>query len=97
MDSLGIASFGGIIVICMFACYGIKCTPLDNKWIPFCSGGVGLILGLVAFYLSIPDFPASDPLTAAAVGILSGLSAVGLHQAYKQQKKTESDSDTSSN
>ena len=49
---------------------------------------LGGLLGLVSFYLlPIPDYPAGDPITAAAVGIVSGLAATGLHQAAKQLGK----------
>ena len=42
----------------------------------------------MSFYLlPIPDYPAGDPITAAAVGIVSGLAATGLHQAAKQLGK----------
>ena len=34
----------------------------------------------------IPDFPAYDPITAAAVGVVSGFAATGVHQVYKQIK-----------
>jgi len=34
--------------------------------------------------VQLPDFPAGDPLTAAAVGITSGLAATGVDQAWKQ-------------
>ena len=37
----------------------------------------------------MPDFPAGDQLTAIAVGIVSGLSATGVNQIYKQLFKTE--------
>ena len=43
--------------------------------------------GLVALYVGMPDFPATDPITAAAVGVASGLAATGLDQAVKQLKK----------
>lgn len=42
------------------------------------------LVGLVALYTGLPDFPAADPLTAAAVGIVSGLAATGVNQVYKQ-------------
>lgn len=43
----------------------------------------------------IPEFPASDPITAVAVGIVSGLAATGAHQAVKQLSgKTDSDNET---
>lgn len=80
----GIASVAAITVIVYLVGQLIKATPLDNKWIPIICGGAGLILGIVAYFIGIPDFPASDVLTAAAVGIVSGLAATGVNQAYQQ-------------
>lgn len=59
---------------------------LDNKWIPIICGVVGLILGVVGRTV-IEGFPATDPITAAAVGVVSGLAATGAHQIYKQLAK----------
>ena len=58
---------------------------LDNKWIPVIVGVCGGILGVVGM-LVMTDFPAADPLTAAAVGIVSGLAATGVDQISKQMK-----------
>ncbi|WP_366776160.1 phage holin family protein [uncultured Gemmiger sp.] len=41
----------------------------------------------MAWLISVPDFPATDPLTAVAVGIVSGLAATGINQAVKQLKQ----------
>lgn len=85
----GIATFAGIAVICYLLGAGVKATNLDNKWIPIICGAFGLVLGLVCFYIGIPDFPAADPINAAAVGVVSGLTATGINQVYKQLKKTD--------
>lgn len=61
-----------------------KRTSLDDKFIPVVCGVVGLILGIVAFFIKMPDFPAQDIISAAAVGIMSGLAATGVHQIGKQ-------------
>ena len=45
------------------------------------------VLGLVGLYLGLPDFPAADPVTALAVGIVSGLAATGANQVFKQLGK----------
>ena len=37
----------------------------------------------------MPDFPATDYITALAVGIVSGLAATGINQVYKQLSKGE--------
>ena len=80
----GIASVAAITVICYLIGQVVKATGLDNKYIPAICGVVGAILGPVALYLGLPDFPATDPLTAVAVGIVSGLAATGINQAAKQ-------------
>ena len=53
--------------------------------IPVIVGVCGGILGVVGM-LVMTDFPAADPLTAAAVGIVSGLAATGVDQISKQMK-----------
>ena len=45
---------------------------------------LGGLLGVAAMYINVPDFPATDPLTALAVGIVSGLAATGADQVIKQ-------------
>lgn len=83
MESLGIATVGVITIIAYLVGLGIKNTSLDNKYIPTICGIVGGILGVVGMY-TMPDFPATDVLTAIAVGIVSGLAATGIDQAVKQ-------------
>ena len=72
-----------ITVICFLVGLAIQNCPLDNKWIPTICGALGGILGVVGLYV-MPEFPAQDVLNAIAVGIVSGLSATGAHQVYKQ-------------
>lgn len=80
----GIASVAAITVICYLAGQVVKATGIDNKWIPVICGVLGAILGPVALFIGVPDFPATDPLTAVAVGIVSGLAATGINQVGKQ-------------
>ena len=81
----GIASFAAIIVIAYIIGMAVKLIPgLPNEAIPVICGLAGGVLGAVAFYIGIPDFPATDILTAIAVGVTSGLSATGFDQAVKQ-------------
>lgn len=80
----GIANVVAITVIVYIIGLGIKATSLDNKWIPVICGVAGVLLGLLALYIGVPDFPAADPLTAAAVGGASGLAATGMDQVVKQ-------------
>ena len=82
----GIAGVAAITVVCYLAGQIVKATKLDNKWLPCIVGVVGAALGLVGLWI-MPDFPAQEPLTALAVGIVSGLASTGAHQAAKQLKE----------
>lgn len=83
----GIATVVTITIIVYIIALGVKATKLDNKWIPLICGVLGIGLGIAALYMGVPDFPAADPLTAAAVGGASGLAATGADQIFKQLKK----------
>ena len=81
----GIAGVAAITVICYLVGLVVKASPWNNdKYIPIACGLVGGVLGAVGLWLGLPDFPAGDPLTAVAVGIVSGLAATGVDQAVKQ-------------
>lgn len=80
----GIATVVAITALVYIICLCVKASVLDNKWIPVVAGVSGVILGILALYIGVPDFPAADPMTAAAVGGVSGLAATGLHQVKKQ-------------
>ena len=82
----GIASVAAITVICYLVGIIVRASPLNSALIPSIVGLCGAILGIVALYVGLPDFPATDPLTAIAVGIVSGLAATGINQAVKQLK-----------
>lgn len=59
---------------------------IPDEWIPVIMAIVGGILGALGMG-TIPDFPASDYITAVAVGAVSGLAATGVNQMYKQMNK----------
>lgn len=80
----GIVGVAAITVICYLVAQVVKATPLDNKWLPVLCGLMGGVLGLAALYIGLQAFPATDPLTAIAVGIVSGLAATGANQISKQ-------------
>ena len=82
----GIIGVAAISVICYLVGMGIKVSKIDDKFIPVICGVFGAILGVVGFVIKMPDFPAQDPITAVAVGIVSGLAATGANQIYKQMK-----------
>lgn len=80
----GIATVLAITVLTYVVGAIVKATKLDNKWIPIICGIFGGAVGIAAFYLGMPDFPANDVITAAAVGVASGLAATGANQVGKQ-------------
>lgn len=82
----GIASVAGITVICYLAAMAVKATEVDNKWLPVICGVIGAVLGVVGMFY-MPGFPATDIITAVAIGIVSGLAATGADQVHKQLKK----------
>ena len=83
MENIGIASVAAITVIAYLIGELVKATLIDNKWIPIVCGFVGGALGIVGM-LIMPGFPATDYITAVAVGIVSGLAATGADQLVKQ-------------
>lgn len=83
ISSLGITGVAAITVICLLIGQGVKVSPLNSAYIPIICGVSGGILGVAAMFI-MPDFPATDYITAAAVGIVSGLAATGANQVLKQ-------------
>lgn len=90
MENFGIAAVAAITVVAYIVGLVVKATNLNNKWIPIICGLTGAILGVVSLYWApIPDFPAADPISAAAVGIVSGLAATGANQVVRQLTKED--------
>lgn len=85
ISSLGIAGVAVITVICYLIGQAVKATAIENKWIPIIVGASGGVLGVVGMMV-MTDFPATDYLTAIAVGIVSGLASTGVDQIGKQMK-----------
>lgn len=83
INAMGITGVAAITVICLLVGDIVKSSPINSKWIPTICGVCGLALGIAAMYL-MPDFPATDYITAAAIGIVSGLAATGANQAMRQ-------------
>lgn len=95
-------SIPAIVVITYLVCEAYKWVitdkngnPISNKamaFIPVLSGITGLTLGILC-YIFIPQAVASDNImTAAAIGITSGLAATGVHQVGKQINKLKKSS-----
>ena len=87
MDVLNLADIAAVPTIAVIAFLAAECaklTPMPDEWLPALCGVAGAILGVVALYVSPTIMPATDILSAIAVGIVSGLAATGAHQVYKQ-------------
>jgi hypothetical protein len=75
-------------------CYGVaealkKGNFIKEKYLPSILLILGAVLGCVAFLINMPSFPATDIITALAVGIYSAMMAVGANQVVKQLRKDE--------
>lgn len=76
-----------IAVICYFVGSFVKaCPEIQDKWIPVIVMGAGGLIGIPALYI-VPNFPATDIITAIAVGIASGAISIAGNQLFKQAKK----------
>ena len=60
---------------------------IDKKYLPIVAGISGGMLGVLSFVLQIDIMPATDIISALAIGIISGLAATGSNQIIKQIKK----------
>ena len=83
MEFMGMAGVAAIGVIAWLVGEAVKLSPIENRWIPVICGVCGAALGVAGMY-TMPDFPARDVMSAAAVGIVSGLAATGADQIGKQ-------------
>ena len=82
----GIAGIAAITIV-SFLCGKIWTTATAealHKWTPVLCGVVGWVIGIVAFIINMPNFPANDIINAMAIGIVSGLAATGVHQIGHQ-------------
>lgn len=86
----GIVGVSAITILCYLMGEAIKASKLDNKFIPVICGVLGAVLGVAAMF-AMPEFPAQDIITAAAVGAVSGLAATGANQVFKQLKGEDKD------
>lgn len=77
-----------ITVICGLIGQAVKVSPLDSKYIPVIVGACGCALGIIGRFF-IEGFPGENLFAAAAVGIVSGLAATGVHQACTQLRESE--------
>lgn len=89
----GIAAMPAIMVLCLLVGIASKnANFIDDRWIPVICGVFGLIFGIVGLYV-MPNFPAKDVITAAAIGAVSGFASTGVHQVFKQFTKKDISAD----
>lgn len=89
MELFGMTAVASISVVAYLAGLAVKASPWNNnQLIPLVCGCVGGLLGLLGYYYHMEDFVVQDPITALAVGIVSGLSATGLNEMGKQLSST---------
>nr|DAV82887.1 MAG TPA: holin [Caudoviricetes sp.] len=89
MDISILGSCVAIVMICYIVGMGCKASKrISDEWIPVIMAVIGGILGAVGMGV-IPDFPATDYITAVAVGMFNGLSATGVNQVIKQTVQKE--------
>ena len=86
MDFGTLGSVVGITVICYLASLAAEAASLKDKWTSVICGGLGGILGVLGFFF-MPDYPAGDVLSAIAVGIVSGMAALGSRQIIGRKKE----------
>lgn len=76
-----------ITIICYLVGIAVKqCDQINDTAIPVIVGIAGGVLGIIALF-AMPSYPATDIITAMAVGIESGLAATGVNQIFKQIEK----------
>lgn len=84
-----IVSIPVITVICYMAGEFFKLVVLRKKkrfkYIPVIVGGIGGALGLIIYFVS-PELllNITNPFTAIAIGIMSGLASTGTNELVKQ-------------
>ena len=85
MDLIGIPA----IVVISYMITEIFKVFINKKYLPIVAGISGGCLGVLSFVLQIDIMPATDIISALAIGIISGLAATGSNQIIKQIKKKE--------
>lgn len=92
----GIASVAAITAIAFLVGLAVKATNVENKWIPVICAAVGGALGALGMNI-MPDYPATDYITAVAVGIVSGLAATGVNELYNHTIKGQTHEEAEEN
>ena len=80
---LGFMPIPAIVVICYALAELVKSFDINNKFIPTICMILGGLLGIVEMNVNASSV-SGDFLSAVAIGVISGLSATGVHQAITQ-------------
>ena len=100
-EYLEMISVPAIAVIVYFVVAVIKYAVKENetfkRFIPLISAGLGVALGIVAYFAVPQIMPAENVFVAVIIGGASGLSATGAHQIFKQTSKRKEDEDIEKN
>lgn len=79
MEFFGMGAVASISIVAYLAKIAVKSIPsIPTAYTSLICGFVGGLFGLLAYYNHMDNFPVSDPITAFAVGIVSGLAALSL-------------------
>ncbi len=71
--------------------YAVKENETFKRFIPLIAAGLGVVLGVVAYYLVPGIVPADNVVVAIIVGGASGLTATGVNQVIKQLTEKKDD------
>ena len=89
MFEFGYAAVPAIVIIAWFVAEGYKKATDEkyHKYIPELVGLIGIVIALLVYFF-IPEYlETTNILDTVVIGIISGLSTTGLHQAVKQKKE----------
>ena len=73
--------------------YVVKENETFKRFIPLIAAGLGVILGVVAYYLVPGIIPADNVVVAIIIGGASGLTATGVNQIIKQLSGKDNDNE----
>lgn len=82
-------SIPAVVVIVYLIAEAVKAFGGENvkKYIPIICGACGAVLAALMLVICPEFIPAENVFEAIAIGIVSGFSATGINQLYKQLKK----------
>ena len=66
---------------------------VNKKYLPIVAGISGGIVGVLSFLIQIDIMPATNIISALAIGIISGLASTGANQIIKQLKGKDDEKD----